>query len=398
MDLETVDLVELESRYLVQTYKRSPFVLERGEGAYAYNSDGRRYLDFVAGIAVNALGHGHPAVLRALAEQAPRLIHVSNLYHTRPHVELARLLVEHSFADRAWFCNSGTEAIEAALKFARKWARLRHGGEKTGVVAFSNAFHGRTVGALSATANPHYRQPFEPLMPGVRFAGFNDLSSAREATDESVCAIIVEPVQGEGGVHVASSDFLEWLRELADEHEALLIFDEVQCGLGRTGRLWAHQWSGVEPDIMALAKPLGGGLPLGVVLCTEDVASVMVPGDHGSTFAAGPLVTAVGRAVVETVLEPGFLEHVVAMGELLGERLRRLDGRLVREVRGLGLIWGVEVAASAFDIIKAGYEEGIIVAAAGPNVVRLLPPLIIEERHVEEFIAAFEGALERVGR
>lgn len=390
---EAQSIVELEARYLVQTYKRAPFVLERGEGVYLYDTEGRRYLDFVAGIAVNALGHGHPAVVRAIQEQAPRLIHVSNLYHTRPHVELARMLVESSFADRAWFCNSGTEAIEASLKFARKWAGTRHGPGKEAVVAFSNAFHGRTVGALSVTANPHYRQPFEPLMPGVRFARFNDLGSAREAVRQDVCAILVEPVQGEGGVHPASPEFLGGLAQLALEHEALLVFDEVQCGMGRTGKLWAHEWAGVEPDIMALAKPLGGGLPLGVVLCSEEVASVMAPGDHGSTFAAGPLVTGVGRAVLETVRQPAFLEHVRRMGELLGQGLRSLDSRQVREVRGAGLMWGVEVRGKAQDVLQAGYEEGVIMAAAGESVVRLVPPLIIEEEHVRAFLPAFERAL-----
>lgn len=390
-------LRELEARYLVQTYKRAPFVLERGEGVYLYDSQGRRYLDFVAGIAVNALGHGHPAVLQALQRQAGRLIHVSNLYHTRPHVELARLLVESSFADRAWFCNSGSEAVEACFKFARKWARTRFGEGKHAIVAFSNSFHGRTAGALAATATPKYRQPFEPLMPGVRFARFNDLESAREAVGPEVCAIVVEPVQGEGGLHVAEEGFLQGLAELAAESQALLIFDEVQCGLGRTGRLWAHQWAGVSPDLMALAKPLGGGLPLGAVLCTEEVAGVMTPGDHGSTFAAGPLVTTVGRAVVETILAPGFLERVGEMGRLLEEGLRGLGHPAVREVRGRGLMWGVEVGPPAAEVVQAGWEEGLITALAGEHVVRLVPPLIVEEEHVAEFLERFRRALLRAG-
>jgi acetylornithine/N-succinyldiaminopimelate aminotransferase len=382
------EIIQLEAKYIVPTYSRPPFVLDRGEGVYLYDTTGKAYLDFVSGIAVNALGYGDAGLLSVLQEQSQKLWHVSNLYHTAPHVHLARSLCENSFADRVFFCNSGAEAVEAALKFARKWSRETQGEGKTEVVAFSGSFHGRTMGALAATAREQYQAPFAPLMPGVRFAPFNDAEAAAEAITPATCAVIVEPVQGEGGVHPAEAEFLRALRRRCDEQGALLIFDEVQCGLGRTGTLWAHEPSGVMPDIMTLAKPLGGGLPIGATLVTEAVARVMQPGDHGSTFAAGPLVCAVALAVFERVRQPAFLAHVREVGDYLGARLQALADRspLVVEVRGRGLIWGLELTVPAKKIVAAGFEAGVLTVPAGERVLRLVPPLVIEKQHVDALL------------
>jgi len=395
--METQAIMDFEKQHIVQTYRRPPFVLERGEGVYLYDAEGRRYLDFVAGLAVNALGYGDPEMLATIQAQATKLIHVSNLYHTIPHVELARRLVEHSFADRVFFCNSGTEANEAAIKFARKWARTNFGEGKTKLVAFSGAFHGRTMGSLALTPRDKYQKPFAPLMPQVAIATFNDLDSAEAVIDDSTCAVFVEPLQGEGGVNPASCDFLQGLRELCDAHNALLVVDEVQCGMARTGTLWAYEHAGITPDIMTLAKPLGGGLPIGVTLVTEEVAQVMAPGDHGSTFAAGCLVTALACVVFDRISDPDFLAGVREKGQYLQERLRALqaDGVPITEVRGRGLIWGLETPLVAADVVSAGYKEGIIIASAGEHVVRLMPPLIIERGHIDELMPALERAFRK---
>jgi len=387
------DIIESESKYLVQTYKRAPFVIERGEGVYLYDTEGRRYLDCMAGIAVNALGYGDPEIMAAIDDQKHKLMHVCNLFHTEPHVELARSLVERSFADRVFFCNSGTEAMEAALKFARKWARENasaeaRGAGKTEFVTFTGSFHGRTLGALSLTAQEKYQAPFRPLIPGVTVAGFNDLASAEAAINERTCAVVVEPIQGEGGVHPASPEFLQGLRQLCDQHHALLIFDEVQCGMGRTGTLWAHEYYGVKPDIMALAKALGGGLPIGATLVTEAVAQVMHPGDHGSTFAANPLICRVAQVVLERVSRPEFLAAVREKGAYLMERLTALASPHVRQVRGRGLMVGVELDVPAETVIQAGYKRGLLMISGGEKVLRLVPPLVIEPEHLDQLVEA----------
>ena len=388
------EIVSLEKQLIVRTYRRAGFVVERGEGVYLYDSDGRRYLDFVAGIAVNALGYGDPELLEAIDKQARRLIHVSNLYHTEPHVRLAQMLVQNSFADRVFFCNSGAEATEAAIKFARKWGRAG-GQDRYEVVCFTGAFHGRTMGALALTPREHYQAPFRPLIGGVRVAQYNDLRSAEQAIGESTCAVIVEPVQGEGGVHLASAEFIAGLRELCTERNVLLICDEVQCGLGRTGRLWAHQLYGVEPDIMTLAKPLGGGLPMAAVLVREEVACCVEPGDHGSTFGANPVAAAAAQVVFRRVAQDAFLARVREVGSYLGRKLHELAERKreVRQVRGVGLIWGIELTKEAAPVVEQGYVEGVIMAVAGPNVLRLVPPLIIEPQHVDQVVQALERIL-----
>jgi len=392
------DIVALERNYVLQTYRRPEFVLVRGEGAYVYDSNGRAYLDGVAGIAVNALGYRDPQTVATIRATAEGLIHVSNLYHTEPQVLLARALVERSFADRVFFCNSGTEAMEGAIKFARKFGRQNYGDDKTHIVAFTGSFHGRTLGALSITATEKYRAPFEPLVPGVRFAPFNDVSAAEEAITEEVCAVVVEPVQGESGIHPATRDFLEYTRAACNRAGALLVFDEVQCGLARTGTLWAYQHHDVVPDLMTLAKPLAAGLPMGAVLMTQAVAHVIVPGDHGSTFAAGPLVCQVARVVLDRVSAPDFLAEVREKGHHLSSRLSALAEKspLVRELRGMGLMWGLECSVKADSVIAAGYRHGILVCSAGPNVVRLLPPLTISQSEIDELVKRLTAAFSDV--
>lgn len=391
--MKTNDTIKDEAHYVMQTYRRADIVLERGEGVYLYDSDGRRYLDFMSGIAVAALGHSHPAVTAAVAEQAATLTHVSNLYYTAPQVDLAKRLVTHSFADRVFFTNSGAEAVEGALKFARKRARDRHGEGKSEIVAFGGSFHGRTMGALSVTYKAVYREPFAPLVPGVRFAPFNDLEAARQLIGPATCAVIVEPVQGEGGIHPATPEFLRGLRALCDEFDATLIFDEVQCGLGRTGRLWAHEAYDVQPDVMTLAKPLANGLPIGAILLTEDVASAVGYGEHGSTFAGGPLVCRAAGVVFDHVARPEFLAAVADNGEYLCRRLRELDSPRVSDVRGAGLLVGVDVDRPAAEIIAAARARGLLIINAGESTLRLAPPLIVTQAQIDEAIAIIDEAL-----
>lgn len=382
----TNEIIDLEQHYVLGTYARAPFVLERGQGCWVYDTDGNGYLDCVAGIAVNALGHADPGLAAVLAEQAGTLWHVSNLYHTAPQARLARKLCESSFADRVFFCNSGAEANEGAFKFARKWAHEHFGPDKHAIVAFSGAFHGRTFGALAATPREKYQAAFRPLLPGVRIAPFNDLAGTAAVLGDDVCAVIVEPVQGEGGVYPATPEFLAGLRELCDRHHALLIFDEVQCGLGRTGTLWAHQGYSVTPDLLTAAKPLAGGLPMGAVLMTEAVAAVMHPGDHGSTFAASPLVSAVAEAVLDRINQPAFLAEVAAKGAELKERLEELNSPIITAVRGRGLMLGADLAVPASDVVNAGYRHGLLLVNAGPNTLRLVPPLVITRAEMDLLI------------
>ena len=379
------EIMDLEKQYVVHTYNRPPFVLDHGDGAYLYDTEGKAYLDFLGGIAVNALGHQHPAVVEAIQEQAFKLLHVSNLYHTAPQALLARDLVENSTADRVYFANSGTEAVEACIKFSRKWGKQH--GDKTAFVAFDHSFHGRTMGSLALTYKDRYQAPFRPLMPGVHFSPFNDLEAAQKLIAEvQPCGVIVEAVQGEGGINAATDAFLQGLRAACDEHDALLICDEVQCGMGRTGKMWGYEASGIVPDLVAVAKPLGGGLPIGAALATEKVASIMEPGDHASTFAANPLICAVAHAVMGVVSEPAFLQSVQDKGGYLGEALSGLVEKydVVTEIRGRGMMWGIETTLNTADILPAGYEHGILLGSSGEHVVRLLPPCTVELNEIDE--------------
>jgi acetylornithine/N-succinyldiaminopimelate aminotransferase len=374
-------------------------VLERGNGTYVFDSEGGRYLDCVSGLAVNALGHGDYDICETIREHASNLIHVSNLYHTVPGALLAEQLVKLSFADRVFFCNSGTEAIEACIKFARRWAKTHGGSDKHELVTTEQSFHGRTMGSLSITGQPKYQEPFEPLVPGVRVGIFNDIDSTVSKITDNTAAVFLEPIQAEGGVNPASKEYLQAVREACDKHGALLVFDEIQVGLGRTGTLWAHEQYGVTPDMMSLAKPLGGGLPIGAVLLSQDVADAIQPGDHAATFGGGPLVTAVGLVVVEKVSDPRMLESVTQTGKVFSDRLREMQSRhsTILDVRGAGLIWGVEVSRPATDFVAALRQRSVLACIAGPSVLRFLPPLVVTEDqlhqvadHLDEILTEFE--------
>lgn len=389
--------IQNEQDYVLQTYVRPEFVLVRGDGATLYDAEGNAYQDWVSGIAVNSLGYNDAGINQAMQSQVDTgLWHVSNLYHTEPHAQLAKQLVEASFADRVYFCNSGAEANEGAMKFARRVAYTNGNTEKTEIVTFTSAFHGRTMGALSVTPKDKYQAPFKPLLNGVVVAEFNNIDSAKEAINAKTAAVIVEPIQGEGGVNPATPKFLQALRQFCDEHDALLIFDEIQCGLGRTGTLWGHEFSGINPDMMTLAKPLANGLPIGAVLVTQTIADCIKPGDHGSTFAGGAIVTNVASHVVERINQPEFLAHVSEVGEYLLERLEEINSPHIKDVRGQGLMLGVEMDIEVADIVKAGYEHGLLLVNAGANVLRFVPPLIIEKTDVDQMIASLTTILEDI--
>ncbi|MFN8529974.1 MAG: aspartate aminotransferase family protein [Anaerolineae bacterium] len=379
-------VIQQENDYVVQSYKRPPFVLSHGEGMTLYDTEGKAYQDWVAGIAVNALGYGDPGFVKAIQEAATGLIHTSNLYYTAPQAELAAQIVEKSFADRVFFTNSGTEAVEGALKFARKVAYDHGDTERKEVVCFTNAFHGRTLGALSVTPKDKYQKPFHPLMPGVIVAEFNNLDSARAVISDKTAAVILEPLQGEGGITEATPEFLQGLRELTHQHGAVLIFDEIQCGMGRTGDLWSSQKSGVTPDIQTIAKALGNGLPIGAIMTTETVASHIHPGEHGSTFAGNPFTTTVAKYVFNRISQPAFLRSVSETGAYLKERLEEINSPLVKEIRGRGLMVGLELHGDVAPIIDAGYQNGLLMVNAGPNVIRFVPPLIAQKHDVDHLI------------
>lgn len=398
MTKELERIAELEGRHVVQVYGRPPFLITRGEGMTVYDDEGRAYLDFVAGIAVNALGYNDEGLNRAIREALDSgVIHTSNLYHTAAHAELAALLCETSFADRVHFCNSGAEAVEGAIKFSRKVAYEAGKPDKTGIVAFSNAFHGRTMGALALTPREKYQKPFRPLMPDVAIAEFNDLESAAAVIDADTAAVFVEPVQGEGGINIATPEFMQGLRALCDENEALLVSDEIQCGMGRSGSLWAYEESGVEPDILTAAKPLAGGLPIGAILVTEAVAGALHAGDHGSTFAGGPVVTAAALEVLRRISQPAFLAQVRDVGEYLVERLEEINSPLIREVRGRGLIVGIELDCPSAALVSAGYDKGLLLLNAGEQVLRFVPPLVAQRSDIDALIAPLTDMLEDLG-
>jgi len=382
---------------LLGVYRPTGPVFVGGEGSYLLAEDGSRYLDFVSGIAVNALGYGDPDFAAAVREALDAgLVHTSNLFRTRPAAELAAWLVQHSFADRVFFCNSGAEANEGAFKFARRWGRETGGPEKFEIVSFRGSFHGRTVGALAATDRPSFQEPFQPLMPGVHFCEVGSVEGLAHVIDgKRTAAVVIEPIQAEGGVLPVPRHFLEALREICDREQVLLIFDEVQVGLGRTGTLWAHESVGVEPDLMTLAKPLAGGLPMGAVLLRDRVAQVIQPGDHATTFGGGPLVAAAALAVCRKIGEPSFLAEVRRKGELLAERLGALALRRdsVTAVRGAGLIWGVQLSSAAAPVIAAALEEHLLLCGAGPEVIRIVPPLVVSDEDLLRGLSILEGVL-----
>ena len=386
--MPTEELKDAAAKYLMQTYTRQPISIVRGRGTKVYDLEGREYLDFVGGIAVNVLGHGHPDLVHAIQRQAAQLIHVSNLYYTEPQVQLAKTLVEHSFADRAFFCNSGAEANEAAIKLARRYAHAKYGPERFEVITMTNSFHGRTLATITATGQEKVQKGFEPLMPGFAYASFNDFRTVEAMVGERTAAIMLEPIQGEGGVHVADREYLAQLRAFCTQRDILLIFDEVQTGMGRTGTLFAYQQLGVEPDIMTLAKGLGGGVPIGACLAKERVASAFQPGDHASTFGGNPLACAAALAVCRTLLDGGVLEHAKRMGDYLTRSLADCKDRqrIVREVRGLGLLQGVEIDTDAKSVVADCLVRGVLINAAGERVLRFVPPLVVRQRDIDKLL------------
>jgi acetylornithine/N-succinyldiaminopimelate aminotransferase len=390
----------MEAKLLLPTYERQPILFVRGRGVYLWDSQGKRYLDFLSGIGVNALGHSHPAVQAAIKRQAGRLIHVSNLFFHEYQAELARLLTEISGLDRAFFCNSGTEAWEGALKLARAFAQMnnRNGSKaRWRILAMENSFHGRTFGALATTGQPKYRAPFIPLMPGVSFVKFNDLDSLQRKFDSSVCAVCIETIQGEGGVCPVNREFLELASRLTKQSGALLVLDEIQCGLGRTGRHFAYQHYGVLPDVVTVAKPLACGLPLGAILTTERVASCMHPGMHGTTFGGGPLACAVAIEFLRA--EKKLLKHARTLGEYFHAALEALDKKhkSLQDVRGAGLMLAVELDSPelAKAVTKQLLQEGIIINRTHETVLRFLPPYVIQKKHVDQLVGALDAALRK---
>ncbi|MDR3238753.1 MAG: aspartate aminotransferase family protein [Clostridiales bacterium] len=380
---------------IMNTYSRFPIVLEKGSGCYVFDAAGKKYLDFVAGIAVNVLGHGHEKLTRAVAEQAGNLIHVSNLYWNKPQIELARKLIRHTCFDKVFFGNSGAEAIEGSLKLARKYADNQQTG-RTEIVAMKNSFHGRTFAALTVTGQEKYQKGFQPLLPGVRHAAFNDFAALEAVVNEKTCAVLIEPIQGEGGIRPADPDYLRKVRALCDEKAIALIFDEIQCGVGRTGMFFAFEHFEVTPDVAVLAKGMAGGVPIGVILARRPYADAFAPGEHASTFGGNPLATAVANAVADELWENGLLAHARDMGLYLWEKLNALQRRFpetIKEIRGMGLMLGMELNAPAAPLTQACLQRGLLLVNAGANVIRFVPPLIVSRQEIDEAIEILADAL-----
>jgi acetylornithine aminotransferase len=382
----------------MQTYGRQPLALVKGEGCRVWDADGKEYLDFVAGLAVCNLGHAHPEVARAAAEQLTKLVHVSNLYYTAPMTELAEELVRLSFAHRVFFANSGAEVNEGAIKLCRRYSFDKYGPGRHFIISTYNSFHGRTLGALSATSQEKFHKGFEPLLEGFIFVPFNDLEAAARAVDARVCAIIVEPIQGEGGVCLPGLDYLDGLRRLCDDKGLLLVFDEVQTGLGRTGELFAHQHYGVTPDVMTLAKALANGLPMGALLATQDAAQPFVPGTHASTFGGGPVIAAAALTALRLLSQPEFLGQVRVAEQYVKNSLKLLQEQfaVIKEVRGRGLMWGIELTQEGAPVVDFCRERGLLVNCTQGNVIRLLPPLTVNVDEINQGLQILTAALEAV--
>ena len=386
--MPTEELKQDAARYLMQTYTRQPLSIVRGRGTKVYDLEGREYLDFVGGIAVNVLGHGHPDLVQAIQRQAAQLIHTSNLYYTEPQVKLAQMLVDHSFADKVFFCNSGAEANEAAIKLARRYSHDKYGAGRFEIVTMKNSFHGRTFATLTATGQEKVQKDYEPLLPGFCYVAFNNLEELERSVTDKTAAILLEPIQGEGGVYVADREYLRQVRNLCSQKDVLLMFDEIQTGMGRTGTLFAYEQLGVQPDIMTLAKGLGGGVPIGACLATDSVAKAFSPGSHASTFGGNPLACAAGLAVCRALLEGHVLDHARQMGEYLAKGLSNCKERhrVVREVRGLGLLQGMELDMDGKTIVSECLARGILINGTGERVLRFVPPLIITQLEIDRLL------------
>jgi len=393
--MTTEELIALSENNIMGTYRRFPIVLTRGEDVRVWDNNGKEYLDFVAGIAVCSLGHSHPAVVHAITRQAETLMHVSNLYYIEPQIHFARRLVENSFADKVFFCNSGAEANEGAIKLARKYAFDNMTPGRYELITMKDSFHGRTLATITATGQKKFQIGFDPLPAGFNYVPFNDLPALEAAVTERTCGVLLEPIQGEGGIIMPDNDYLRKVRALCDEKGILMILDEVQVGMGRTGRLFAHEYEHIKPDIMTLAKALGNGFPMGALLATDRVASAFVPGSHASTFGGNPLAMAAGLAVLETMLKEGFLENCRRLGKYFLESLENLKIKYpyIKEVRGRGLILGMELTLEGTDIVRSCMEKGLLINCTNGNVLRFVPPLIITESDVDKAVEILDRAM-----
>ena len=392
----TQKLAERGSKVIMNTYSRFPIAFDHGKGMYVWDMDGKKYLDFVAGIAVNSLGYSNEKLGKKIAEQSMKLMHVSNLYYTEPQITLAEELCANSCFDKVFFCNSGAETIESALKIARKYAVMK-GKKGRDVITMEKSFHGRTYGAVTATGQDKYHKGLDPMLPGIKHVPFNDFEALKNAVDENTCAILMEPIQGEGGIRSAKKEYLEKVRALCDENDILLLFDEVQCGVGRTGYLFAYQAYGVEPDGACFAKGLAGGIPIGAFMAKDKLAEAFKPGDHASTFGGNPFATAAGTVVMDELLNGGILDNVKKQGELLTKKLNELKAKhsIIADVRGMGLIQGIELTIPAGDVIADCINNGLLLVGAGTNVIRFVPALIVTENEINEAMDILDKSLSR---
>ncbi|MGV8906978.1 MAG: acetylornithine transaminase [Acetobacterium sp.] len=390
-----MDLITRGNNVIMETYKRFPMIFEKGQGCTLTDNNGKEYLDFVAGIAVNALGHCHPGLMEAMKTQMEKLVHISNLYWSEPGIELAELLTSESGLDKVFFCNSGAEACEAALKLCRVYGKLRKSQEAVEIIAMEQSFHGRTYGAISATGQKKYQANLEPLLPEIYHVPFNDINALKAQISPKTCGIILEPIQGEGGIYPADLSYLQEVRKICDDENIVLIFDEVQTGIGRSGKLFAYQQYGITPDVVTMAKGLGGGVPIGGIIAKNHVAEVFTPGTHASTFGGNPFVCATAKYVLETLTAPGFLNSVEKNGAYLKSKLEALkkDHPAIVEVRGLGLIIGVEVSADLGAIVAKAMEKGLLLIGAGSNAIRFVPPLIVSKQEIDQAVQIFSECL-----
>ena len=398
--MEMKKLLDDSEHYLMHTYNRFPVAIRKGRGMKVWGTDGKEYLDFLGGVAVNCLGHCHPKVVIAIQKQAQRLIHISNYFHIESQTKLAKILVENSFADKVFFCNSGAEANEAAIKLARRYFKEVSGKNKFEIITAFNSFHGRTLGTLSATGQEKFKIGFDPLVPGFTHVDFNDIGAIENAITKNTCAVMLEPIQGESGVKIPAPDYLGEVRKLCDRHGILLILDEVQTGMGRTGKLFAYEHSGITPDIMTLAKGLGGGVPIGAMLATDTVAAAFVPGTHGSTFGGNPLACSAAIATIDVLIEDGFiLDQCKRMGEYFKKKLEELHKEfpsIIAEVRGVGLLIGMELTRDGAPIVQACLERGLLINCTAGNILRFMPALIITEKEIDHLVDVLGQIFDRL--
>ena len=392
------ELIQKAKQYLADTYTRFPIVITKGEGCWLWDLNGHRYLDFLSGIAVCGLGHAHPAVVEALTAQAKKLFHVSNLFYMEPQIKAAEMLTEHSFGDKVFFCNSGAEANEAAIKLARRYSWKKYGEGRSTIIAMENSFHGRTMATISATGQPKFQVGFAPLQPGFVHVPFNDFEALEKSIDETTCAVMIELIQSEGGVFVADVEYVKKVRELTKNKDILLMLDEVQTGMGRTGTFFAYEQFGIEPDVMSLAKALGNGFPVGAIIAKDAVMAAFEPGTHASTFGGNPLAASAVIATINTLLEEDVIRNCAEVGKYLQKGLMALKKKFsfITEIRGMGLIWGVELTANGDEIVKEFLKEGVILNCTKGKILRLIPPLIVKKEEIDIFLEMASRIFERV--